>query len=82
MCANKEEITRKIRLENPKIDGYPNSRVFSEWLADIECYCGCYEMSDMRKIRFAWMKLVGSVMIYWTSIEVARERQRKNPIES
>jgi len=39
-------------------------------------------MSGMRKIRFARMRLVRSAMIYWTLIEITRERHRKTPIES
>ena len=80
--AKKEDITRKFRLEDPKFDGYPDLHVFSDWLADMECYFDCYEMFDVGKIRFDRMSLVGLTGIYWTSIRMAHERQRKNLIES
>ena len=41
---------REFGLEDPKFDCYSDPRVFSDWLADIECYCDCYEMHDMHKI--------------------------------
>jgi len=48
----------------------------------MECYFDCYKMSDVRKIRFAGLTLVAPTKIYWTLMERARERQRKNLIES
>ena len=36
----------------------------------------------MCEIQFAKMGLVGSARIYWISMEIACERQHKNPIES
>ena len=56
-------ITRKFRLEYPNFDDYPDPRVFSEWLVDIECYCHCYRMSDVCKVRFTRLRLVGSEFI-------------------
>ena len=73
---------RKFRLVDLKFDGYPDPRVFSDWLANMEFYCDCYEMSNMCKIQFARIRLVEPVRIYWTSIETARERQHKNLIKS
>ena len=75
-------MTRKFGLEHPKFDCYPDPHVFSDWLADMECYFDCYKMFDVLKIRFARMRLVESAKIYWTSIKIARERQRKDPIWS
>jgi len=39
----------KFGLEDPKF-GYPGHRVFSDWQPDMECYCDCYEMSDVHNI--------------------------------
>ena len=44
----------------------------------MECYFDCYEMCDVRKIRFVRMRLVRPKFIGL----LARERQRKNLIES
>ena len=39
--AKKEEIMCKFRLEDSKLDDYSDPRVFSDWLADVECYFDC-----------------------------------------
>jgi len=36
--ARKEKIARKVKLEDPKFDGYCDPSVFFDWLADFECY--------------------------------------------
>ena len=48
----------------------------------MECYFGGYEMSDVCKIQFAKMMLVGPARVYWTSIKIARDSQCKNLIQS
>ena len=75
----RKKITCKFKLADSRFDGYLNPRVFGVWLPDMERYFDCYEMFDVRKIRFAGLRLVGPVRIYWSLIERARERQRKNP---
>ena len=47
-AAKKEKIMRNFRLEDPKFDDYHDLRVFSDWLADMECYFDYYEISDVR----------------------------------
>jgi len=37
-AARKEKITRKFRLVDPKFNSYPDARVFSYWLTNMECY--------------------------------------------
>ena len=36
--ARKEEIARRFNLEGPKFDSYYDSSVFSDQLANMECY--------------------------------------------
>jgi len=31
----RKKITRKFRLVDPKFDGYPDPRIFSDWLANM-----------------------------------------------
>ena len=66
----RKEITCKFRLADPKFDGYLDFRVFSDWLADMECHFNCYKMFVVRKIRFVRVRLLGLSKIYWTSIEI------------
>ena len=49
-AAKKEKITHKFGLAYSKFDGYPDLHVFNDWLANMECYCDCYEMSSVHKI--------------------------------
>ena len=56
------------------------SHTFSSWLADIECYFDNYEMSDLSKIRFAELRLVGLAKFYWDSITNARKELRRKSI--
>jgi len=73
--ARKEEIARKVELENLKFDGYYSPSVFYDWLTDIECYLDWYGLSDVAKLLFARRKLVGSVRSYWESVERLHEMQ-------
>jgi len=60
----RKEITHKFRFEEPKFYGYLDPHAFSNWLADIECYFDNYEMSDLSKIRFVELRLVGLAKFY------------------
>ncbi|KAK8933568.1 hypothetical protein KSP39_PZI015465 [Platanthera zijinensis] len=75
-----DDIIRRIRIEVPTFDGHQDPGAFSDWLREMEHYFDWYEMSDERKVRFARMKLVGSAMNYWTSVERALERDGYRPI--
>ena len=62
--ASKEKITRKFKLKDPKFDDYSDPSFFSDWLANMECYCDWYEFSEMTRVLFARRKLVESIKIY------------------
>ena len=66
--AKKEEITHRFKLEDLKFDGYPDPSVFSNWLADIECYFDWYRFLKATRILFTRRKLVGLVKVQWDSI--------------
>ena len=36
--ARKEKMACRFKLEDPKFDGYYDPSVFSDWLANMECY--------------------------------------------
>ncbi|KAK8942371.1 hypothetical protein KSP39_PZI009407 [Platanthera zijinensis] len=75
-----EDILRRIRIEVPTFDGHQDPGAFSDWLREMEHCFDWYDMSDERRVRFARMKLVGSAMNYWTSVERALERDGYRPI--
>jgi len=66
--ARKEEIARRFKIDGPKFDGYCDPSVFSNWLADMECYFDWYEFLETTRVLFVRRKLVGSARIYWDSI--------------
>jgi len=62
--GRKDEITRRVKIEDPKFDGYYDLSVFSNWLTDVECYFDWYRFSDEAKLLFARRKLIGSANSY------------------
>jgi len=67
--ARKDEIVHKFKLEDLKSDGSCDPSVFSDWLADMECYFDWYRFLDAARLLFAKRKLIGSANSYWTSVE-------------
>ncbi|KAK8926104.1 hypothetical protein KSP39_PZI018936 [Platanthera zijinensis] len=53
------DITRRIRLDAPSFDGRLDPKAFCDWLLDMDHYFEWYDMSDVRCVRFAKMKLIG-----------------------
>ena len=43
--VRKEKIARRVKLEDSKFDGYFDPSVFSNWLANMECYFDWYGFS-------------------------------------
>ena len=67
-CARKEEISRRIKLEDPIFDCYHDPSIFRDWLADMECYFDLYGFSEATRVLFARRKLVQSARVYWDLI--------------
>ena len=62
--VRKEKIARRFKLEDPKFDGFYDPSVFSDWLANMECYFDWYGFFKATKVLFARRKLVVSARIY------------------
>ena len=54
--------------------------LFLDWIVAIEDYFDCYEMSDIKRVRFAKMKLIGPVRKFWQTVMSHLERIRQHPI--
>ncbi|XP_073012262.1 uncharacterized protein [Typha latifolia] len=54
-------------------DGHLDPQHFLDWIKDMDRYFKWYDMSEIRKVRFAAMKLTGKANQYWTNIETLRE---------
>ncbi|XP_071906087.1 uncharacterized protein [Coffea arabica] len=63
------DITKKVRVNIPNFDGKIGPKVFSNWLATLQRYFDWYDMTDERKVKFAIMKLVGQVQVWWIGVK-------------
>lgn len=41
---NDDDVTRRIKIDFPTFNGTHDSKVFSDWLTDIDYYCDWYDM--------------------------------------
>ena len=55
------DITRKVKVDVPSFDGKIDATTFSDWLVSMKEYFDWYDMYDIELVRFAKIKLVGSV---------------------
>jgi len=53
-----------FKLEDSKFDDYCDLIVFSDWLADMECYFDWYGFPEATRVLFLKRKLIGSARIY------------------
>ena len=70
---DEDDIIRMIKIDPLIFDDILGSKIFSDWMADLDYYFDCYRFTKECRIRFARMKLTGSVRIYWTSVERVHE---------
>ena len=76
-CDEAGDITKKIRVEVPNVEGRIDPQVFLDQLASLERYFDQYDMFDERNVRFAVMKLIGQAQIWWTGVEYAHRGARQ-----
>jgi len=66
--TRKEKIADKFKLEDPKFDSYCDSSIFSDWLANMECYFDWYGFLEVARVLFVRRKFIRSARIYWDLI--------------
>jgi len=74
------DITRKVKVDVPSFDGKIDAATFSDWIVAMEDYFNWYEMSDIERVRFAKMKLVGPAKKFWQTVTSHLKRMRQPPI--
>ena len=52
------DFTRKVKVNVPSFYGKIDATTYFDWLVAMEDYLDCYEMFDIKRVRFAKMKLV------------------------
>jgi len=69
---NEDDFTCRLIIKDFTFDDFHNPRAFNDWLDYLDYYFDWYMILEECKARFARMRLVGSVRIYWTSVEIAQ----------
>ena len=62
------DITRKVKVDVPSFDGKIDATTFADWIVAMEDYFDWYEMSDIERVRFAKMKLIGPARKFWQTV--------------
>jgi len=66
---NDDDFTCRTIIEDFTFNGFPNPRAFNDRFANMDYYFDRYRISEKCRVRFARMRLMGSVRTYWTSVE-------------
>ncbi|PKU78260.1 hypothetical protein MA16_Dca025557 [Dendrobium catenatum] len=77
---NDAQLLKNIRIDAPTYDGTLDPQVFLDWLKSMDSYFKWYNISEVKKVRFAEMKLTGRANLYWTNLENMRESRGEHPI--
>jgi len=59
-----DNIIHKIKINPPTFDGINDPKIFSNWMTDLDYYFDWYKFTEKSRVRFARMRLTGSVRIY------------------
>ena len=57
---NEDDIIRRIRIDLSTFDDILNSKIFSDWMTDLDYYFDWYKFTEESSIQFARMRLTGS----------------------
>ncbi|GFY81098.1 hypothetical protein Acr_01g0009070 [Actinidia rufa] len=70
-----------IDVETPTFDGRLDPKAFTDWILEMDHFFEWYNLSNDRKVRFAKMKLIGRVKLFWQSTEQRRQPPVTNWVE-
>ena len=57
-----------MKVDVPSFDGKIDATTFSDWIVAMEDYFDWYKKSDIERVRFAKMKLIGPARKFWQAI--------------
>jgi len=69
-----------VKVDEPSFDGKIDATTFSNWIVAMEDYFDWYEMSDIERVLFAKMKLIGPARKFLQTVTSYLERIRQPPI--
>ncbi|CAB4303392.1 unnamed protein product [Prunus armeniaca] len=75
-----ERVMRSVKVDALNFDGELNPKALLDWLTTMDRYFEWPDMSKARRVRFAKIKLVGQVGLFWTNVETQLERAGEEPI--
>lgn len=78
---NDERVLKTIHVEAPSYDGCLEPKVFLDWLSDMDRYFEWHDILEVRRVRFAKMKLVGQAKLFWTTVEQKTRRLGDDPLD-
>ena len=70
----------KEKIEAPTFDGCLDPWVFIDWLRQMEKFFDYYHWAENKKMRYARMKLIGRVDLFWEDLEETLRQRREPPI--
>ena len=69
----------KEKIGAPTFDGYHDPWVFTDWLRQMEKFFDYYHWAENKKVRYARMKLIGRVDLFWEDLEETLRRRLEPP---
>jgi len=70
---NENDIIRRIKIDPLTFDGILDTKIFSDWMSDLDYYFDWYKFTEKSRIRFIRMRLIEPARIYWISVERVNE---------
>ena len=77
-----EHVLRSVKIEAPSFDGLLDLKEYLDWEVDIDHFFEWYDTSEVRKIRFAKIKLINQAKLYWHNLEHLAEHRKQEPIRT
>lgn len=75
------KVGGKPKVEIPVYEGSLNAEELMDWISSLDKYFDYEEVDDIKKVKFAVIRLKGHATIWWDEIQTSRTRQRKSKIK-
>jgi len=76
------QYIKSVKVDVFSFNGRLEPQVYIDWQLAMDCYFRWHDMSELRKIRFAVMKLTGQAGQYWENLEMMIRYRREDPMET
>ena len=75
-----DRAVRNVKLDAPTFDSSLDPKIYEDWEGDMDQYFDWYDMSEVRKYKFAKTRLVHQARLYWGNLELLIRRRGAEPI--